>query len=144
MKEKILLVAVAAVLLAAPTVWAQESQSMDEVVDQVVAACQTEIDSYCSQVTPGNGRMLACFYAHEDKLSGRCDYALYDASAKLEQFAAAITHVATECQDDIHQFCGKVAMGEGRVGLCLLDHKAEVSAACSTAMDDVGLVALDD
>jgi hypothetical protein len=30
-------------------------------------------------------------------------------------------------------------LGEGRVASCLLDHKEDVSEACSQAIDDVGL-----
>jgi hypothetical protein len=41
--------------------WAQES-----IVDKVTTACEPEIKAYCSQVTLGEGRLLACFYAHED------------------------------------------------------------------------------
>ena len=144
MRERILFVAIAVLLLAGTAVGAQEEKTIDDMIEQVAMSCKTEIESYCSQVSPGEGRLLACFYAHQDKLSGQCEYALYDASAALEQFAAAVTYVATECNDDIHKFCANVEMGEGRVGLCLLDHKAEVSKACSTAMDDVELVAIDD
>ena len=82
---------------------------------------------------------LACFYAHEDKLSARCGYALYTAAAELEQFAAALTHVASACLEDMQEHCSEVEIGDGRVGLCLLDHKEEVSEACSHAMDDVGM-----
>ena len=41
-----------------------------DIVSQIQTGCETEIKDYCSQVTMGEGRMLACFYAHEDKLSG--------------------------------------------------------------------------
>jgi hypothetical protein len=111
---------------------------------KVVEACQGDIDAYCSQVTPGEGRLLACAYAHGDKLSGRCEYALWQGATALQQFTAAVAHLATECRDDLQKFCSDVEMGEGRVGLCLLDHRDDVSEACGTAMDDVELVALDD
>ena len=134
MKRNVLVVVVAGLLLSVSGAWAQ-----DEIIDSVMQACETEINTYCSQVTPGEGRLLACFYAFEDKLSGRCQYALYEGAAQLEQFAAAVTHLATECIDDIETYCGEVELGEGRVGSCLLDHKAEVSDDCRQAMDDVGL-----
>jgi hypothetical protein len=121
-------------LLPASLGWAQE-----DLVEKVVEACETEIQNYCSQVTPGEGRILACFYAHEDKLSGRCGYALYDAAAQLEEFAAAVTHVATECHDDLVKFCSQVQMGEGQVASCLLENKDEVTQACRQAMEDTGL-----
>ena len=134
MKRNVLVVMVAGLLLSVSGAWAQ-----DEIIDNVVKACETEINTYCSQVTPGEGRLLACFYAFEDKLSGQCEYALYDAAAQLDQFAAAVTHLAIECHDDLLQFCAEVELGEGRVGTCLLDHKAEVSDACRQAIDDTGL-----
>lgn len=111
----------------------------EDVVEAILEACQPEIEAYCSQVTPGDGRLLACFYAHGDKISPRCEYALYEGAAALEQFAAALTHLATECHDDLLKYCGEVEMGEGRVGTCLLEHKAEVTTACSQAIDDTGL-----
>ena len=50
----------------------------------MIDACKPEIEAYCSQVTPGNGRLLHCVAAHEDKLSGQCEYALYQAASLLE------------------------------------------------------------
>ena len=109
------------------------------IIDRVEKACQPEIEKYCSQVTPGEGRMLACFYAHGDKLSSRCDYALYQGAVELEQFIEAMVHVATECNDDLMKFCADVEMGEGRVATCLLDHKSEVTEACARAIEDTKL-----
>lgn len=134
MKRNVLMVVVAVVLLSVTGAWAQE-----EIIDNVMASCEAEITAYCSQVTLGEGRLLACFYAHEDKLSGSCQYALYEGAAQLEQFANAVTYVATECFGDLEKFCAEVELGEGRVGSCLLEHKAEVTDACRQAIDDVGL-----
>jgi len=134
MKRNVLVAVVVGLLLSVTGAWAQE-----EIIDNVMASCEAEITAYCSQVTLGEGRLLACFYAHEDKLSGRCQYALYEGAAQLEQFANAVTHVATECFDDLEKFCAQVELGEGRVGTCLLEHKAEVTGTCRQAMDDVGL-----
>jgi hypothetical protein len=51
-----------------------------DLVQTVKDGCKKELESYCKDVTPGKGRVLACLYAYEDKLSGGCVYALYDAS----------------------------------------------------------------
>jgi hypothetical protein len=140
MKRNILITTLALFLVPALGAWAaEETQTPEELVDYVVESCEAEIETYCSQVTPGDGRLLACFYAHQDKLSGRCEYALYNASAVLESFAAATTYMAQECRDDLEKFCGDVKMGEGRVGMCLLDNKSKLSEGCSKAIDDVGL-----
>lgn len=115
------------------------ASAQEEIVQSVVEACEAELESYCSQVTPGDGRILACFFAHGDKLSPRCEYGLYKAGAELEEFAAAVTHVATACYDDLVEHCGEVEMGEGRVGSCLLENEAKVSDTCKQAIDDTGL-----
>jgi len=46
--------------------------------------------------------------------------------------------------DDLLKFCGKVEVGEGRVGTCLLKHKAEVTEVCAAAMTETELKAVDD
>ena len=120
------------------------ARAQEDPIDKAIKACQPEIETYCSQVTPGDGRLLACFYAHEDKVSGRCSWAIYEAAAALEQFASAITHVADLCWDDLVEHCGEVEMGEGQVATCLLEHKAEVSEGCTQAIDDVGLELVED
>lgn len=137
--RKTVLVAIVGALLSVTV-----AQAQDEIIAGVLEGCKTEIESYCSQVTPGEGRLLACFFAHEDKLSGRCQYALYEGAAQLEQFATALTHLATECHDDLLKFCAEVELGEGRVGTCLLEHQAEVTEACAQAIKDVKLEKVED
>ena len=111
--------------------------SAQDIVGTVEKGCATDIEKYCSQVTPGEGRMLACFFAHEDKISAQCQYALYNASAQLELAVSALNYVAGQCDDDIMKHCANVQMGEGRVLECLDANKESVSAGCKQAIDDV-------
>ena len=90
---------------AAGTLSAQES-----LIETVANGCKTELETYCKTVTPGEGRILACLYAYGDKLSGKCEYALYDAAARLERAVAALTYVAKECEADI---CRQLRRCEG-------------------------------
>lgn len=108
-------------------------------VETVAKGCDEEIKSYCSNVTFGKGRILACLYAHGDKLSGRCEYALYDAAAQLERAVAALTYVANECEDDLEKHCADVQAGKGRLINCLKKHDDKVSDRCKQARKDVGL-----
>lgn len=131
MKKNIALLACAVGLFISAHSTAQES-----LVEHLVKACETDIRSYCSQVTPGNGRMLHCMAAHEDKISGQCQYAFYQAATILEQLATAIAYVASQCATDIETHCSGVAMGEGRILACLTENEAEVSDACNQAVSD--------
>jgi hypothetical protein len=107
-------------------------------VETVTDGCKKEIDTYCKGVTPGEGRILACLYAYQDKLSGRCEYALYDAAAQLERVVAALTYVANECKDDLKAYCSDVKPGEGRLLKCLDKNTKKVSKRCKQAIKDVG------
>ncbi len=113
-------------------------QAGKEIVQTVADGCKKEIETYCKNVTPGEGRVLACLYAHEDKLSGRCDYALYDAAAQLERAINALSYVANECDEDLDKFCADIAPGEGRLAECLKKNEAKVSGRCKQAFRDVG------
>jgi hypothetical protein len=106
---------------------------------QVREACSSELSQYCAEVTPGEGRLLACLYAHGDKLSGQCDFALYDAAARLERAISAITYVASECRAELETHCANVEVGEGRVARCLKDHASELSPGCDQALTNVGV-----
>jgi len=109
------------------------------LAQQVADGCKTDLEAHCKDVTPGEGRLLACLYAYEDKLSSRCDYALYDASARLDHAVTALAHGATECKGDIEKHCGSVKAGEGRILDCLQKHESELTPRCKQAKKDIGL-----
>ncbi|MEE4293362.1 MAG: cysteine rich repeat-containing protein [Xanthomonadales bacterium] len=131
--------AIARILFTAFAVFSmsQAAFAQNDPVDMVMTGCSSEIEQYCSQVTLGDGRLLACFFAHEDKLSGQCQYALYQASAQLEAAVNALIYLATECEQDIVTHCAAVEAGEGRILECLHAAGDAVSEACTTAMNDV-------
>ena len=109
------------------------------LVETVASGCEKELSAYCQGVTPGDGRILACLYAHADKLSGQCEYALYGAAAQLERAVAALTYLASECGDDLEKHCASVPAGEGRLLDCLNKNEKKVSRRCQQALKDTGL-----
>jgi hypothetical protein len=111
----------------------------DDLVKTVVNGCQKELETYCKDVTPGQGRVLACLYARSDKLSGKCEYALYDAAVQLERAVAALSYVINECRDDLENLCSGVQAGEGRLLKCLEENDSKVSDRCKEGIKDVGL-----
>jgi hypothetical protein len=106
---------------------------------QVLEGCKTELETWCQSVTPGEGRLLACLYAHEDQLSGQCDYALYDAAVRLDRAISALNYVASQCRGDIQSLCAEVQAGKGRIIECLNKNADRVSKPCNQAMADGGL-----
>ena len=133
-RTRIFLVALAVLLLGITGVNAGQG-----LVETVANGCKMEIEKYCSQVTPGQGRILACLYAHEDKLSAKCEYALYDAAAQLERAVAALSYVANECNEDLDKYCESIEPGKGRLLECLDKNDKQVSKRCKQAIKDVGL-----
>jgi len=122
------------VFLIAMPVAAEQS-----LVQTVAKGCKAELETYCKDVKPGEGRVLACLFAYSDKLSGKCEYALYDAAVQLERAVAALAYVANECADDLDQHCSDVAVGEGRLLDCIEKNDKNVSPRCKNALKEVGL-----
>jgi hypothetical protein len=116
-----------------------ESLAQKGPLETAVEGCKKELETYCQGVTPGEGRVLACLYAYSDKLSGRCEYALYDASAQLERAVTALTYVANECRGDLEKYCANIQPGQGRLAACLKKNDAKLSGRCNQALKDVGL-----
>ena len=119
-----------AVAAAAPAV------AQDSLLEYVMTSCDADLKQFCSQVTPGQGRLLHCAAAHEDKLSGQCSYALYQAASLLEQLSVAIAYVAQSCETEIKTLCGDVKAGEGRVLSCLEGNAESLGDACKKALAD--------
>jgi hypothetical protein len=135
MKKKVLFVLVLGMVL----VFGTQVLAAEKLVESVTNGCKKELETYCKDVTPGEGRVLACLYAREDKLSGQCEYALYDAAAQLERALTALTYVANECRDDLQKFCSDIRPGQGRLLACIDKNEKQVSGRCKQAMKDVGL-----
>ncbi|MDA8139389.1 MAG: cysteine rich repeat-containing protein [Desulfobacteraceae bacterium] len=137
MKQRSLIVAIALVCLL--MLVSIPAQAGDGLLQKVADGCKKELDTYCKDITPGEGRILACLYSRSDKLSAQCEYALYDSAARLERAAAALSYLVHECREDLEKLCGSVAAGEGRLAQCLEKNDAKVSARCKQAQKDVEL-----
>jgi hypothetical protein len=134
--KRLMIVLIALAILPLGITSATAGQNL---LETVANGCKVEIEKYCAQVTPGEGRVLACLYAHGDKLSAKCEFALYDAAVQLERAVAALSYVANECDADLDKYCGAIAPGEGRLLDCLEKYDKQVSERCKQAVKDVGL-----
>jgi hypothetical protein len=132
MKKTLLLAPIVAILAWAPAALAQES-----LVEYLRESCKADLDQYCKQVTPGDGRQVLCLAAHEDKISERCQFALYRGAVALEQATAAISYVARSCSGDAEKLCPETQPGDGRLLACLESKADQVSDGCKKAVEDV-------
>jgi hypothetical protein len=76
-KRVVLLAVVAMFFVSISSAWAA-----DNVIDTVAKGCEKELNSYCKDVTPGEGRVLKCLDDNGDKISDRCTQVLKDVGAK--------------------------------------------------------------
>ena len=131
--RKSLLVAIVGSVLA---LGATAAVAAEDIVESARVACQKDIDSYCKDVTRGEGRILQCLSAHQDKISGRCGYALDDASLQLQRMVLAAKYVAIECKADLEKHCADIPVGDGRIAQCLKKNNATLAADCKQSLKD--------
>ncbi len=125
--------------LAAAMMFSTTAFATDPLTETVKNGCKAELESYCKGVTPGEGRVLACLYAHGDKLSAKCEFALFDAAVLLDRAVSALAYAAYECEDDLEKYCADVPVGEGRLLDCITKNKKKVSKRCLDALTETGL-----
>ncbi len=130
---------IAGSLVVAALLVGGRATAAESLVDTLKKACNKELTTFCKGVPQGQGRILACLYAFEDKVSDKCIYALYDASLQLEQAVAAVKYAATQCKDDLQKFCADVKPGQGRGLACLQKNDKNVSQTCKDALKETGL-----
>jgi hypothetical protein len=106
-------------------------------VERLESVCAKDIKKYCSKVTPGEGRMVYCMQAFEDKISPQCAFALEEAAARILTAADALKDGVIACKAEINSVCGKIKPGEGRIATCLLENKSTASAGCAEAIAKV-------
>jgi hypothetical protein len=124
-----------------PSIAYAQTDAMNSVLERLAASikkleasCGGDIKRYCRTVTPGEGRMLYCMQAHEDKISPGCAFVLTEVALQAQTTVGHLTEAVNSCQGDINKFCAKTQPGQGRVAACLAENKASVSKNCMDAV----------
>jgi hypothetical protein len=94
---------------------------------QLRTACQEELRNFCSTVTPGEGRLLLCMQAHEDKISRQCELALLETSRNIGKAVRRMEDLAQACWQDIQAHC---TVAGGSVVQCMIDNRQSLSGQC--------------
>ena len=110
-------------------------------VAKLESACASDIKKYCRTVTPGEGRMIYCMQAHEDKISVKCAFELGEAATNVQTAADALKDGVIACKAEITGVCGKTVPGQGRVAACLLANKSTASSGCAEALKKIEAMA---
>jgi len=100
-------------------------------------ACGDDVKKFCSTVTPGEGRLMYCMQAHEDKISDGCASALDEVAYQAEATADNLREAVNACRSDIEKVCATTQPGQGRIAACLAANKASVSKGCADAVQKV-------
>jgi Cysteine rich repeat len=106
-------------------------------VAKLESACASDIKKYCKTVTPGEGRLIYCMQAHEDKISVKCAFELGEAATSVQTTADALKDAVIACKAEITGVCGKTVPGQGRIAACLLSNKSAASAGCTDAIKKI-------
>ena len=140
MKMLIITVSIVVLGMVSPVFAAGDplEKGIEGAVETFAEGCQDELKTFCKDVTPGEGRLLACLYAFQDKVSVRCEYALYDSIYQLNRTLANASYAVEECADDLQANCTEIKPGEGRLLDCLRHNEAVLSSRCKQALQDVG------
>jgi len=109
----------------------------ENAVEDMLLGCEQDTKKYCSSVTPGEGRLLKCMQAHEDKISNECRYSINRVSYLVSKIALTVEYLATQCVADAQKLCSEIEPGDGRIVSCLAQNQSNLDVGCSNALKDV-------
>jgi len=118
---KVFMGIVAAFLLTLPaaTTWAEKEHH---------GPCAADVEKYCKDVQPGEGRIVKCLKEHEKDLSPACREKGAEMKNRMGDFREA-------CAGDVQKLCKDAQPGEGRIVNCLKEHEKELSPDCNATLE---------
>jgi hypothetical protein len=109
--------------------------------EKLESSCAGDIKKYCKDVTRGEGRMIYCMQAHEDKISSKCAFELEDAATDMQSSMDSLKEAVIACKAEITGVCGTTQPGQGRIAACLIANKSTASKGCADAIQKVQALA---
>ncbi len=127
------------VLVVGSILFLGRSASGETLVETLEKGCQAELQNYCQSVTPGEGRILLCLAAHEDKIADECKWALFNLHQISARAKPREEGIKQACSADNEGHCSSVTPGQGRTLICLYDYNDDLSSSCDKALIDAEL-----
>jgi len=93
--------------------------------------CRADVERLCSDVEPGEGRIMACLRENKSEVSRACKTHMKE---RREEMRARAEQIRNACREDSKKFCDGVLPGRGRIVQCLKQNQAEVSEPCQEAL----------
>ena len=112
-------------------------EKLNAKIEKLESSCAPDVKKYCKDVTPGEGRVIYCMQAHEDKISPTCAYELGETAEGVQATSDLLKDGVIACKAEIAGVCGKIQPGQGRVAACLIANKATASKDCVDAIQKV-------
>lgn len=101
------------------------------VAEQYVNPCEEDIARFCSNITPGAGRIADCLSQYEAQLSPACR------SMHVADIAEVLGQMQQRCKDDFMQFCGAERQTPGIELLkCMRLSRTSLSPDCRKNLDE--------
>jgi len=110
-------------------------------IAKLESACGSDIKKYCKTGTPGEGRMIYCMQAHEDKISSQCNYELGEIASSVQASLDGLKDAIIACKTEITGVCSKTVPGQGRMAACLSANKSTASKDCVDAIRKIEALA---
>jgi hypothetical protein len=97
---------------------------------QIAGPCAETVTKYCSDVTPGGGRIMKCLSDHRDDQSMACRDWLQDQNKSLKE-------LNTSCTEEISRLCSFDAADSVRIYRCLEDNYIALKSDCRDKLREI-------
>ena len=92
--------------------------------------CEKDIENFCKNIEPGEGRLLKCLKLFEEDITPGC-------KKQLVQIESALEEVQNACADDYAIFCSSVLPGQGRIAACLERNQEILTQKCKEHLKEI-------
>jgi len=92
--------------------------------------CKNDVNRFCKDIQPGEGRILRCLTLYEKHLTPAC-------KKNLAQAKKAVEEVQNACADDYAIFCSSVLPGQGKIPACLEKSSKILTPKCRAHLKEL-------
>jgi hypothetical protein len=116
-----------------------QTLSFADAIEQIAAACRTDIQKHCKGVELGNGAIRRCLDANQMSISAQCKQTYVQVYASIARRIAAQNNIINICSADISELCPGIALGDANLLNCMLTKTPRmIEPACNQAINDTG------